>query len=386
MLSFLFVAPPPQTIRLVWRAWSLAACVLLLLLGCGQPPPEGPREFAVRIDLPELDVAARQHAGDCVIETHGSHQLWGRPVGLSFGAGKAPFAEVFRVPARIHVRDDGTTTLLVDDGVLTLRGYTELSQLELFPAEPIYDRAIVLAPSAALSPLRRRANLLELEHRIRGPLRLPGDPPQELSLVCSQLSLSQVNFDPSTSARIFGRIGYAYARSGQELNFWGSPDAGGGMRLRVFLPAGEWVELAVHDHAGRGATERWRVSYQQGTELIVGWVLRSELETSPQKLGVVSYAAGGQFLVPEYAGKQHCRRALTLGVLRDGVARAVGLLRPGAYWDFVDAEDSERLQREPKARRMIPVRLPHAVWLNPEPGHQLVFSSSELQKCDEAAK
>ncbi|MCA9645814.1 MAG: hypothetical protein H6718_19170 [Polyangiaceae bacterium] len=398
-----FVAPPPQTLRLpevqgahfcagevprprARRFWLFLAWLAVLPIGCSGRPAEGPADFASRVELPELDIAARQDSSDCVVETHGSHRHWGRPLGLSIGAGEVPFAEVFRVPARVHVRDDGTATLLVDDGVLALRGYTSLSQLELFPNEPIFDRAIYLAPSAVLSPLGRRANLLELEHRIRGPVRLPGDPPQELSLVCSQLSLSQVEFDPKISAKLLGRIGYAYARSGQTLDLWGSPDAGSGMKLQVFLPQGEWIELAVHDHSGRGATERWRVSYQQGTELIVGWVLRSDLETSPQMLGVVSYAAGVRFLVPEYAGKQHCKRPLTLGVLHDGVARAVGSLRAGAYWDFADAEDAERLKREPALRRMIPIRLPHAVWLKLEPEHQLIVPSSELGKCDEATK
>lgn len=391
MPSSPFVVPHPQT-----RAQGLpkpmrqpraargTVLAVALLVGCSGKPPQGPRDFALSVRLPELDISSGQIQGDCVVETQAPHRAWGGTAPLSLRAAGPPFAEVSRAPARLHVRDDGVATLLVDDGLLSLRGYTQLSQVRLFPKGPVYDGAVYLAPPASLEPVRRTANMLDLRHRIRGPLRLPGDAPQALQLSCSQLSLSQGDFDPRVSAKLISRVGYAYARSGQQLDFWPTPDAGSGMRLQVFLPEAEWIELTVHEHAGSGATERWRVSYQQGTELVVGWVPRSELETAPQRLGVVSYAAGVRFLVPENAGRQSCKRELAVGVMSRGAATRIGTLRAGATWDFAEPDDAERLQQEPEERRLVPIRLPFAVWLKLEPEHSLVVRASELRRCDEA--
>ncbi len=384
MFSSLFVASHPQP-----RACGHALLVLGLLLaalqtvGCSKSAARGPSDFARAVQLPELDVSAKQRAGDCVIETQASHRAWGKPLGLSLSASGPRVASVFRVPARLHVRDDGVATLLVDDGLLTLRGFTALERVELFLRGPSYDRALFFSPLAMFEPIERTSNLLELRHRIRGPLRLPGDRIQELSLGCSQLSLSQGDFDPKLAAKLFGHIGYAYARSGQTLELWGSADAGSGMKLQVFLPKGEWIELTVHEHAGEGSSARWLVSYQQGTELVVGWVLRSELQTSPQPLGVVSYAAGVRFLVPESVGERTCKRDLAIGVVGHGVATRLGTLRAGANWDFEDPDDAEHLEEGSEPRRLVPIRVPHAVWLTLEPEQQLVVRSSELRACDE---
>lgn len=378
-----FAASHPRA-RLRRRLGVIAVTVVLaswpLAVACTGKPADGPRDFARGLALPELDVSAQQESSDCLIETQAPHRAWGRPLALRLRADGTPFAKVFRAPARLHVRDDGVSTLLVDDGLVTLRGYADLRQVELFPRGPIQDRALYLSPLAILEPVRRSANMLELRHRIRGPLRLPGDPTQELSVVCSQLSLSQGSFDPKISAQLLGRIGYAYARSGQQLDFWAAPDVGSGMKLQVFLPAGEWIELTVHERAGAGDTERWLVSYQQGTELVAGWVLRSSLETSPQKLGVVSYAAGVRFLVPENFGARSCKRALALGVMHRGVATRVGQLRAGTTWDFADPEDAEREERF-EHLGLVAIRVPHAVWLEPAPNHQLVVRASELRDC-----
>jgi len=343
---------------------------------CKGRPAQSPTDFAPRGDLAELELPLTDAAGACQLETLAPHVDWAAPLPLRLSAAAPPALKVSRVPARIRVSGNGAARILVDDGILELAAQAQLTDLRLYPRRPLRDEAIVLLPQALLRPLEVNGGSLRVEHSLRGPLRLPRDNAQQLEVACADLAISRGAYDAAASVALLRRLGYAYLKGRQVVTLYPDAAADAGMRLRVFLPQGQWLELALH--SAPADTGRVLASYRQGAELMVGWIAAGDLELETKVPAPVSYAGAERFLIPQGIGTRRCRRPLELGVVQGASSAYVGRLRAGGGWDLAAAEEPDL-----DAPGLVPIHVPHASWLELLGGAQLVARAADLRRCQD---